>query len=331
MSPQTHREHKRARGRRAGAGFSHQPVMLAEVLDAFAPVPPGVVLDATVGGAGHARALLEAFPHLSLVGLDQDEDALAAATEALAPFAGRSRLERARFDHLGPVLDRLGPDAEPLVGVLFDLGVSSPQLDRPERGFSYRYDAPLDMRMDRSSPLTAADIVNTSTSAALARLFAQHGEERFAQRIATAVVAARPVSSTVQLAEVVANAVPAAARRRGHPAKRVFQALRVAVNSELEVLPPAVDAALGRVAPGGRVVVISYHSGEDRLVKERFVYAATGGCTCPAGLPCACGAVGTVRLLNRGARKPSPAEVAANPRAESARFRAVEVLGGKTS
>jgi len=303
--------------------------MLAEVLEAFSPLAPGFVLDATVGGGGHARALLDAFPHLNVVGLDQDEDALAAAAEALAPFAGRYRLERARFDRLGAVLDNLGAAAQPLVGALFDLGVSSPQLDRAERGFSYRYDAPLDMRMDRSAPLTAAELVNTNTQAQLARLFAQHGEERFAQRIASAVVAARPLSSTVQLADVVAGAVPAAVRRRGHPAKRVFQALRVAVNSELEVLPVAIDAALERVAPGGRVVVLSYHSGEDRLVKERFLNAATGGCTCPPGLPCACGAVATVRLLNRGARKPSPAEVASNPRAESARFRAVEVLEEK--
>ena len=329
MSPQNKRERKRGGGRGAGAGFSHQPVMLAEVLEAFSPLAPGFVLDATVGGGGHARALLGAFPHLSVVGLDQDEDALVAAAEALAPFAGRYRLERARFDRLGAVLDNLGPAAQPLVGALFDLGVSSPQLDRPERGFSYRYDAPLDMRMDRSAPLTAAELVNSNTPAQLARLFAQHGEERFAGRIASAIVAARPLSSTVQLADVVAGAVPAAVRRRGHPAKRVFQALRVAVNSELEVLPVAIDAALERVAAGGRVVVLSYHSGEDRLVKERFLNAATGGCTCPPGLPCACGAVGTVRLLNRGARKPSPAEVASNPRAESARFPRCRGIGGK--
>jgi 16S rRNA (cytosine1402-N4)-methyltransferase len=300
--------------------------MLAEVLEVFSPVPAGWALDATVGGGGHARALLESVPQLSVIGLDQDEDAIAAAGQALAPFPDRSRLVRARFDRLADVLASLGDSVAPLVGALFDLGVSSPQFDRPDRGFSYRYDAPLDMRMDRSAPVTAADVVNGRTEAELAALFARHGEDRFGRRIAAAVVAARPLSTTLELAEVVASAVPAAVRRRGHPAKRVFQALRAAVNSELEVLPVAIDAALEKVAPGGRIVVISYHSGEDRLVKERFVNAATGGCTCPPGLPCACGAQPRARLLNRGARKPSAAELAANPRAGSARFRAVEIL-----
>ena len=307
-----------------GQPFAHLPVMLEEVIDMFAGVPEGVVLDATVGGGGHAFALLTAFPNLSVVGLDQDAEAVAAATSLLAPFGARAAVVRARFDALATVLDELGIGS--LSGAIFDLGVSSPQLDRPERGFSYRFDGPLDMRMDRSQGMTAASVVNETTQAQLARLFAIHGETSFARRIAAAIVNARPLTTTQQLADVVSSAVPAAARRRGHPAKRVFQALRAAVNSELEVLPLAIDAALERLAPGGRIVVLAYHSGEDRAVKQRLVYAATGGCNCPAGLPCVCGAVPQVRLLNRGARKPSAQEVAANPRAQSARLRAAEAL-----
>ena len=308
----------------AGSPFGHLPVMLEEVIDMFAGVPEGVVLDATVGGGGHALALLNAFPHLRVVGLDQDGEAVAAATSVLAPFGARAVVVRARFDALGTVLDELGVGL--LSGALFDLGVSSPQLDRPERGFSYRFDGPLDMRMDRLQAMTAASVVNESTEAQLARMFVLHGETNFARRIAAAIVSARPLTTTQLLADVVSSAVPAPARRRGHPAKRVFQALRAEVNSELAVLPLAIDAALERLAPGGRIVVLAYHSGEDRAVKQRLVYAATGGCECPPALPCVCGAVPVVRLLNRGARKPSAVEVAANRRAESARLRAAEAL-----
>ena len=211
-----------------------------------------------------------------------------------------------------------------VAGVLLDLGVSSPQLDRAERGFSYRLSAPLDMRMDATSGVTAAELVNTASATELAELFAANGEERFARRIAAAIVAARPVSTTSQLAEVVAGAVPAAARRRGHPARRVFQAIRIAVNDELSQLARALPAALRLLSPGGRLVVISYHSGEDRLVKSAFAEAAAGGCTCPPGLPCVCGARAEHQLVFRGARKPSPAEVERNRRAQSARLRAVE-------
>lgn len=304
--------------------FSHLPVMEREIVDLFAPVPPGVVVDATVGGAGHARAILAAHSHLRLIGLDQDPAAVAAATGALAEFGDRAQVRRMRFDGIAA----LAAEAGPLSGVLFDLGVSSPQLDRAERGFSYRSEGRLDMRMDTSAPLDAASIVNGWSEQDLARLFAEHGEARFGRRIARAVVAARPLTSTLELAEVVRSAIPAAARRRGgHPARRVFQAIRVAVNAELEVLPVAIDAALEALVPGGRCVVLSYHSGEDRIVKERFARAATGGCICPPGLPCVCGATPSVRLLTRGARKPSAEEVAANRRSESARLRAVEALG----
>jgi 16S rRNA (cytosine1402-N4)-methyltransferase len=299
--------------------------MLPEVTRLLIPVPDGVVLDATVGGGGHAAALLEARPGLQVVGLDQDPSAVASAEEALARFASRAHLERARFDRFGEVLDRLGVGR--LSGALFDLGVSSPQFDWPERGFSYRREGPLDMRMDPAQPRTAADVVNQSTEAELARLFAANGEVRFARRIARAIIAARPLATTRQLADVVRSAIPAPARRTGgHPARKIFQAIRIAVNDELLILPPVLDATVDRLAPAGRCVVLAYHSGEDRIVKERFRAAATGGCVCPPGLPCTCGAVPLVRLLFRGARKPSAEEVAVNPRAESARLRAVERL-----
>jgi 16S rRNA (cytosine1402-N4)-methyltransferase len=304
--------------------------MLQEVTQLLIPVPDGVVLDATVGGGGHAAALLEARPGLQVVGLDQDPSAVAAAEDALATFERRAHLERARFDRFGEVLDHRGVGR--LSGALFDLGVSSPQFDWPERGFSYRNDGPLDMRMDPAQPRTAADVVNQSSEGELARLFAANGEVRFARRIARAIIAARPLVTTRQLADVVRSAIPAPARRTGgHPARRTFQAIRIAVNDELLILPPVLDATLDRLAPAGRCVVLAYHSGEDRIVKERFRAAATGGCVCPPGLPCTCGAVPLVRLLFRGARKPSAEEVAVNPRAESARLRAVERLGAPGS
>lgn len=318
--------------------FVHDPVMVEEVTALFAPVPPGVVVDGTVGGGGHAAALLAAHPHLGVLGLDRDPEALAAATERLAPFGHRAALRRARFSGLetavlaaraegGPswpaAVDR-AVDDRALSGVLLDLGVSSPQLDRAERGFSYRLEGPLDMRMDPTAGRSALDLVNGSDVAELAGIFADSGERRLAGRIARAVVAARPIATTTELAEVVSRAVPAAVRRKGHPARRVFQALRIAVNQETEELAAVLPAALGLLAVGGRVVVISYHSGEDRLVKAVFADAATGGCTCPPGLPCVCGARIEHRLVFRGARTPSAEEVAANHRAESARLRAVE-------
>lgn len=303
--------------------------MVGEIVDLLGPVPAGVVLDGTVGGGGHARAILEAHPHLSILGIDRDRDALAAAAENLRGYGERVQLHHARFDRFSAVMETAGISW--LSGALFDLGVSSWQLDAAERGFSYRGDAPLDMRMDRSDPSapTAADIANTYAEARLARLFAEHGETRFARRIARVVVDSRPIATTGELVEAVKAAIPAAARRSGgHPAKRVFQALRVEVNRELEILPGALDAAIDALVAGGRLAVLAYHSGEDRIVKDRFLSAATGDCTCPTGLGCGCGAAEriTVRLVNRGGRKPRPDEIAANRRAESARLRAVEKL-----
>jgi 16S rRNA (cytosine1402-N4)-methyltransferase len=305
------------------ASFPHLPVMGAEIVELFDPVPAGTILDATVGGGGHSALLLAADTRHRILGLDQDPDAVGAARRTLTPFGERARVVRARFDTLGQVVDGLG--AGPLSGVLFDLGVSSPQLDREDRGFSYWGDAPLDMRMDPDERVTAADVVNTTGEVELMRLLADNGEGRFARRIVRAIVAARPISTTSQLAEVVRDAIPAAARRTGgHPARRVFQAVRIAVNAELEILPGAIDDAIDRLAPGGRIVVLAYHSGEDRIVKDRLRHGATGGCTCPPGLPCACGAVPTLTLLNRGARHPGQDEVTTNSRAGSARLRAAQ-------
>lgn len=318
------RESGRSR-ERSPAGFQHEPVMLAEVLAVFEPFTEGVVVDATVGGGGHSRALLEAHAAMSIVGLDQDPAALDAAGERLAPFGDRVVLLRARFDQMTAQLAAIGVDA--IAGFLFDLGVSSPQLDRAERGFSYRSEGPLDMRMDPSASRDAATLVNTASEAELVRILRDYGDERFAGRVAGAIVRSRPIASTTDLAEIVRDAIPAAARRRGgHPAKRTFQALRIAVNRELEILPDALDNAIALLVPGGRGAVLAYHSGEDRIVKDRFRFAENGGCTCPPRLPCACGASRLVRLLTRGARTPSAIEIERNPRAESARLRSVAKL-----
>ena len=323
-------------GLRMAQDFPHQPVMVGEIVEQFAEVPPGVVVDGTVGGGGHAEALLETYPHLAVLGLDRDQEALDAARARLASFGPRIALRHARFADLAAEVDGAraagggqwptageAGTSEGVSGVLLDLGVSSPQLDRAERGFSYRHPGPLDMRMDRTAGTTAADLVNTAEVRELAELFAANGEERLAGRLARAIVAARPITTTDQLAEVVAQAVPAPGRRRGHPARRVFQALRIAVNEELDQLEAALRAGLDLLVPGGRMVVIAYHSGEDRLVKSIFAEAATGGCTCPPGLPCVCGARARHALVFRGAHRPAETEVTANHRAESARLRAI--------
>ncbi|MHB8672032.1 MAG: 16S rRNA (cytosine(1402)-N(4))-methyltransferase RsmH [Acidimicrobiales bacterium] len=322
----------------SGAWF-HEPVMVREVVERLASVPPGWIVDATVGGGGHARALLDALPEHRLLGIDRDAEALEAAAAALAGHEGRVLLRRGRFDEVittlgaaergGPASTGLGgTEVGGISGVLFDLGVSSPQLDRAERGFSYRNDGPLDMRMDPSEPFSAADVVNGYSEDDLARVLARWGDERYARRIARAVVAARPLHRTTELAEVTRSAIPAPARRRGgHPARRTFQAIRIEVNGELSRLAPSLDSAIDVLVPRGRVAVISYHSGEDRVAKARFGIAATGGCTCPPGLPCGCGARPSVKFVGRrGGARPSPAELERNPRAESARLRVVEKL-----
>jgi 16S rRNA (cytosine1402-N4)-methyltransferase len=303
--------------------FAHRPVMLDEVVDALGAVAPGVLIDATVGGGGHSAVLLAANDGLRVLGLDRDPSAVEAASAALPP--DRARIHRARFDRIAEEFAASDWAALPVTGVLFDLGVSSPQLDVAERGFSYRLAGPLDMRMDPSQGLTAADVVNTYDARRLAEILRANGEGRFATRIARAIVAARPVTDTAILAEVVRAAIPAAARRHGgHPATRAFQAIRLEVNAELDVLRPALEAAMQLLTTGGRIAVLSYHSGEDRIVKDVLHSAATGGCTCPPGLPCVCGARAEFKLVWRGGRTPSPEEREANPRAQSARLRVAE-------
>jgi 16S rRNA (cytosine1402-N4)-methyltransferase len=310
------------------APAAHLPVMLDRVLALLAPalaLPGAVLVDATLGRAGHARALLDAYPGLALVGLDTDEAAITESRQLLAPYARRVTLAHAVYDQIAVVLARQGITR--VQGVLFDLGVSSPQLDEPDRGFAYSYDAPLDMRMNRGQALTAAEIVNTYPAARLARVLREYGEERYAHRIAEAVVRARaraPLTSTSQLNEIIRDSIPAPARRSGgHPAKRTFQALRIEVNAELEVLARALPAALDALAVGGRIVVLAYHSLEDRAVKRALTARTVD--TTPRGLPVPL-AEGRpqFKLLTRGAERPSAEEVAINPRAASARLRASE-------
>ncbi len=303
--------------------FVHVPVMLDRIVEILRGVPDGLYVDATLGGGGHAAAVLDAHPGLHLLGLDRDDVAIAAASHTLARFGDRVEIVRSGFDQLERLVNER--TTEGASAVLFDLGVSSPQLDVAERGFSYRSGAPLDMRMDRRQAFSALDVVNQYSFSQLARVIQTYGEERFARRIARAVVEARPIANTNELAEIVRTAIPAAARRTGgHPAKRTFQAIRIEVNRELDQLAEAIDGALSVLVPGGRMAVMSYQSLEDRLVKQAFRDAETGGCTCPQGLPCVCGAVPTVRLLKRGAWTASDDEIAANRRAESVRVRAVE-------
>ncbi len=300
----------------------HDSVMLREVTELLEPIPAGVFLDATVGLGGHTAALLKRRPDLSFVGLDRDPAAVAIAARRLRAGV---RLQQRPFVELGKALDELG--VSDLSGVLFDLGVSSLQLDTPRRGFSYRAAGPIDMRMDPGSPLCAAQIVNEWPLERLVGLLREYGDESHARGIARALVAQRPLRDTVQLAEVVRSAIPARHRRRGgHPARRSFQALRIAVNEELAQITPALREAINRLIPRGRGVVLSYHSGEDVLVKQLLADAVAGGCTCPARLPCVCDAVPRVRLLTRGAARPESGEVQSNPRAKSARLRSFEKL-----
>ena len=304
--------------------FSHEPVMVREITELFANVPDGVVLDATLGGAGHCTAILDAHPRLRVLGLDRVPAALEASRVRLVPYGDRAMLQHRRFDDLDAAMSEAGIDE--LSGALFDLGVSSHQFDSGERGFSYRHDAPLDMRMDTTESTTAADVVNQASEGEIAHLLREYSDEKFAGRIARAIVAARPIHTTAELADIVASAIPAPARRRGgHPAKRTFQALRISLNKELEILPNAIDSAVRRTRSGGRVAVLSYHSGEDRIIKARFKQHATGGCECPNNLPCGCGATSVVRLV-RVASKPNAEEQLSNPRSTSARLRVAEVL-----
>jgi 16S rRNA (cytosine1402-N4)-methyltransferase len=310
----------------------HVPVLLDTVVELLER-PDGVVVDVTLGAAGHAAAVvtrrLQLWGRADLLGIDRDESALVLARQrlegAMEDPRVRVRLVHARADDLARVLDDQGIDQ--VAGVLMDLGVSSMHLDRPERGFSYRNDGPLDMRIDPTRGSSADDLVNGLDAASLADLIRRYGEERFAHRIADAIVAARPVEGTVRLAEIVRAAIPAATRRTGgHPATRTFQALRIAVNDELASLQATLPVAIDRLAEDGVLVVLSYHSLEERIVKRAFAEAATG-CICPPRLPvCACGRTPAVEHVVRRPIGPDEAERDANPRSGSVRLRAIRRL-----
>jgi len=305
----------------------HVPALLAESLDLLAIRPDGVYVDATLGGGGHSRAILDRLSGSGrLIGLDQDTDALEQAGRWSAPYGERFLALQANFENLDEALD--GAGVGPLDGALFDLGVSSHQLDVPGRGFSFRTAGPLDMRMDPEGDVTAEDIIRNWPERDLADALRTWGEERYAGRNARAIVRRRDeIRSTADLADVVKAAVPGGgAHERIHPATRTFQALRIVVNREMEVLAAGLEAAMGRMAPGGRIVVIAYHSLEDRIVKNLFRERATG-CICPPRLPeCRCGHAATYKVITRKPVTPSDDEVAANPRARSARVRAAERL-----
>jgi 16S rRNA (cytosine1402-N4)-methyltransferase len=307
----------------------HTPVMLERTIELLSPAlgaPGAVLVDATLGMAGHAEAFLERFPDLVLVGFDRDQDALAIAGERLGGFGDRVHLVHTVYDRFAEALDGLG--IVEVSGILFDLGVSSLQLDRVERGFSYSKDAPLDMRMDATSPLTAERILADYSEQELRRIFWEYGEERLAQRYAKRIVEQRdavPLVRSAQLVELITAATPVAVQRNGHPAKRVFQALRIEVNQELSVLASAIPEAIDTLEVGGRIVVLAYQSLEDRIVKRAL--AAASSSTAPAGLPIELPEHRPeLKLLVRGAELASEAERAENPRATPVRLRAAERL-----
>lgn len=309
--------------------FQHKSVLLQECIDALNIRPDGIYLDGTLGGAGHssqiARRLTEGG---RLIGVDRDRTALAAAKERLAPYADRVTLVHSNFAEIDAILDSLGIPA--VDGMLFDLGVSSPQLDDASRGFSYMADAQLDMRMDKDDALTAGEVVNTWPQGELRRILYDYGEERYAPQIAAAICRARekaPIETTLELVDIIRSAMPAQAlREKQHPAKRSFQAIRIAVNDELGAVSRMMQAAVGRLNPGGRLAVITFHSLEDRIVKSEMQQAARG-CTCPPEFPvCVCGKKPLVKLVTRKPIVSGPAELEENPRARSAKLRVAEKL-----
>ena len=309
--------------------FQHKSVLLQECIDALNIRPDGIYLDGTLGGAGHssqiARRLTEGG---RLIGVDRDRTALAAAKERLAPYADRVTLVHSNFAEIDAILDSLGIPA--VDGMLFDLGVSSPQLDDASRGFSYMADAPLDMRMDKDDALTAGAVINTWPQGELRRILYDYGEERYAPQIAAAICRARekaPIETTLELVDIIRSAMPAQAlREKQHPAKRSFQAIRIAVNDELGAVSRMMQAAVGRLNPGGRLAVITFHSLEDRIVKSEMQQAARG-CTCPPEFPvCVCGKKPLVKLVTRKPIVSGPAELEENPRARSAKLRVAEKL-----
>lgn len=308
--------------------YGHVPVLLHECLDALALRPDGVYVDGTLGRAGHSLEIAKRLTTGRLIGIDRDETAITAAEERLADYMDRVTLVHSNFDRVGEILDELGLDGAD--GMLFDLGVSSPQLDEAERGFSYMQDAPLDMRMDRGAPLTARDVINGWSYEELRRILYEYGEERYAPVIARHICRAReqaPIERTGELVDIIKSAMPPQAlREKQHPAKRSFQALRIAVNGELDALPPMLEAAVSHLHTGGRLAVISFHSLEDRIIKKSLQDMATG-CTCPPNFPvCVCGKKPRIRLVSRKPIVAGEAELERNPRSRSAKLRVAEKI-----
>lgn len=308
--------------------FHHVSVLLEECLDGLNIKPNGIYVDGTLGGAGHSSEIAKRLTTGRLIGIDRDEIALRAAGERLAPYAERVQLVHSNFCEIAKVLDDLGIAG--VDGILLDLGVSSPQLDDAMRGFSYMADAPLDMRMDNSAPLCAKDVVNTWPQEELKRILYEYGEERFAPAIAAAICRRReekPIETTFELVDIIRSAMPPAAlREKQHPAKRSFQAIRIAVNDELGSVSKALRDAIPRLNPGGRMAIITFHSLEDRIVKNAFAEAARG-CTCPPEFPvCICGNKPKVKLINRKPIVSGENELNVNPRARSAKLRICEKI-----
>ena len=308
--------------------FSHRSVLLWECIEALNIRPDGVYLDGTLGGAGHSLEICRNLTTGRLIGVDRDPVALEAATKRLQSHLGKVTLVHDNFENIASILERLGLDG--VDGILLDLGVSSPQLDDGARGFSYMADAPLDMRMDKDDALTAGEVVNTWPQGELRRILYDYGEERYAPQIAAAICRARekaPVETTLELVDIIRSAMPAQAlREKQHPAKRSFQAIRIAVNDELGAVSRMMQAAVGRLNPGGRLAVITFHSLEDRIVKSEMQQAARG-CTCPPEFPvCVCGKKPLVKLVTRKPIVSGPAELEENPRARSAKLRVAEKL-----
>ena len=306
----------------------HRPVLSQEIVRLLGPRPGGVVVDGTVGLGGHAEALLQAESGVTVIGIDRDEEALSHAMRRLAPFKERVRLIHGNYRDCVEILETLG--MERIDGFLLDLGLSSLQLDTPDRGFSFRLDGPLDMRMDTTQPVTAAELVNHSSEDELVRILRDYGEERFARRIVRAILAARakePIETTGRLAEIVYSAIPRKFHPKAiHPATRTFQALRIVVNEELTNLKEGLETGFQACTPGGVIAVISFHSLEDRIVKGFFRYKALS-CTCPPDFPiCVCDKKVEVEILTKKPIRPSPEEVTKNPRSRSAKLRAARKI-----
>ena len=308
--------------------FSHRSVLLDECIEGLAIRENGIYVDGTAGGGGHSFHIAKHLKNGKLIAIDRDAAAIAAATARLSPFSERATVYRSNFSEVASVLDALGIDK--IDGMLLDLGVSSHQLDTAERGFSYQADAPLDMRMDRRSEKTAYTVVNTYSEQELKHILFTYGEEKFSARIAKKIVEQRakaPIATTRELSELIKSAMPLAAREGGHhPAKRSFQAIRIEVNGELDAIVPALKSAISRMNKGGRLAVITFHSLEDRIVKQTFAELAEG-CKCPKSLPiCVCGNQPTVKVITKKPILPSEAELAENPRSRSAKLRIAEKL-----